>query len=381
MSNPNLPHPFNSEMKSTPKPFRKVLATITFLLIILAVVSSLITFYLFQFRREFIIDTKTKTETITNNEISKSAAEKMNLDNVEKMPKDQSELITGANITYTNSQSSILTALSYEVMDDSSLRKVDTFVELIKRPGFIPIFYISPKTLTTANFDLAKLSALIIAESANFKEVSFDVSFTYIKDFNNFIKPIAANLKSKNVLVDLYLYPSFGKEVNYNYFLQISNDYHRTTKFSDLNNIVDKVIVQLYGFTSEYSILPGPVAPIDWAKQVIQFYISEGIDRNKMFAEINTSNYLWLEREIVTDPKLNYPVADIQGGVVSDAQVQLKQFAIINEAYSFLDMSKEQIALLDHESVKYLLLSPTDENINSLKNLVAEYGLAGYIVR
>ena len=88
-----LPHPFSANEGFTPEPpkttsrFNLLLKVCFFLLVILTIGMTSLTVYLYQFRRNFIVDNITETEEINDNSISKVEAEKLTLQSITKQEK------------------------------------------------------------------------------------------------------------------------------------------------------------------------------------------------------------------------------------------------------------------------------------------------------
>ncbi|MEP7103098.1 MAG: hypothetical protein ABI721_00110 [Candidatus Dojkabacteria bacterium] len=388
-----LPHPFSpqvNEVESTSKKrdlLKSFLKFLTIILILVLVAFSLVLAYVFFIRRDITINKVDSNATVNDDTISKAEAESRNLENVATAQKDKSQLIIGYNSSIAveqvqNPSVNYRTAKVFEIskdltIDDHAIPNSDK-----TNPDFVPIYFFSLKTLTeTSAFDNIKLTNVIVndATTSGSKKIYLDTSFTYIKDYLNLINLLKDQLKTKNITLGVYIYPIWGKEVDYNNFLQVSNAFMKTVNILDLSKQVDELVIQVYGYTNEYSILPGNVAPLNWSTKVIQYIASLGVDRSKVLFEMNSDAYVWPEREVSNDPKLNYSVADVQAEVLS-FDMFLQRFKTEISGIQTND-TLENIQEIEADSKKYIGVYPTNDNIDKIIENVALYGFKGYILK
>ncbi|MEO6728352.1 MAG: hypothetical protein ABIM99_00360 [Candidatus Dojkabacteria bacterium] len=361
---------------------RTLMRVVIGMLIVVFILTSIILGYVYFVRRDRTVNKVITTENINDDSISKAEAERRNLENVLQTPIGIDQLIKDTNVTISqdNSGNGFLIGKGYEVTNELKLIKQQILETYKSDIDFAPIFYFKLDSLVN-NLDITALSNLILTEvnTSNYKIIYLDTSFTYIKDFNTLAANLKNSLSAKGVKLGIYLYPKWGTEVNYNDFLQVTNQYHKDMKLKDVVNSVDEVIIQLYGYSSEYSILPANIAPIEWAKFVVAYTSQEVTDKSKVYFEINTDYYVWPQREVSDSPKNNYAVLDIQAEVLSKKQFEAKNY--VESSSNVLGDTFETMKTLEATSKKYISISPNQENIDKLIGLVASYGFKGYILK
>ncbi|MFS8131071.1 MAG: hypothetical protein ACMG57_03765 [Candidatus Dojkabacteria bacterium] len=377
---PKIGTPVQTKRKDILKTILKVFVG---MFIVVFVLSSILFGYIFFIRRDRTINKVVTTDTVNDNTISKAEAERRNLENVLQTPKDIKDLTHDTNVTISQdtSQDGFVVAKAYEITKDLKLSKQVILDSYAKKDSFAPIFYFKLDTLTDNNPDITALSSLIATEvsSNNYKIIYLDTSFTYIKDFNILIANLKNTLNAKSIKLGLYLYPKWGNEVDYNNFLQVTNQYHKNTKLADIVNSVDEVIIELYGYSNEYSILPANIAPVDWAKSVVAFTAQEVTSKNKVYFEINNNYFVWPQREFSDTPNNNYAVLDLQAEILNQNQFDAKNY--IQSSTNVLGNTLETMKTLEVSGKKYISVSPTQNNIDSLISLIASYGFPGYIIK
>jgi len=361
---------------------KTILRIILGMFIVTFILASIVSGYIYFVRRDRSVNKVVTTETINDDTISKAEAERRNLENVLQTPKDIKDLTKDSNITIsqdTNAQG-FLVAKAYEITKDLNLTKLPIVDSYKNSTDFAPIFYFKLESLTNTP-DITALSSVIMNELNNvpYKIIYLDTSFTYIKDFNTLVANLKNSLSSKKIKLGIYLYPKWGKEVDYNNFLQVTNQYHQDMNLADVVNSVDEVIIQLYGYSSEYSILPANVAPVDWAKSVVAYTAQEVTNKNKVYFEINSDYYVWPQREFSDKPSNNYALLEAQAEVLNQKQFDGKGY--IQSSSNDLGDTFEIIKTLELSGKKYISISPRQENIDKLIALVASYGFAGYIIK
>lgn len=365
---------------------RSIITTLLRVLLGMFIVTFLLTTlvlgYVYFIRRDRTINKVITTETINDDTISKEEAERRNLDNVLQTPVDIKSLTNYTNVTISQdvSKTGVVTAKAYEITKDLKVTSLPILQSYKTNEQFVPIFTFKLETLTN-ELDINALSSLILTELTNrpFKTIYLDTTFTYIKDFNTLAANLRNSLVSKNVKVGMYLYPKWGKEVNYNDFLQVSNQYHKSMSLSDVVNAFDEVVIELYGFSNEFSILPANIAPVDWAKRVVTYTAQEVTDRSKILFEINSNYYIWPEKEFADDVKQNYSVLDPQAEIMNNALFDSKGFT--ESSTNKLSNTYEIIKTLELSGKKFISISPSQDNIDKLIALTASYGFKGYIIK
>lgn len=369
-------------------------------LVVIAVLSFLL-FYLFEIRKNVTVEYKDEFMLIEDNSISKIEAEIKNLEMVNKQPKSLNDLDLSSYYSngYFNYYSFPLidNAISnnvvkehpkvslntLEIQKDGILKEVN--IELknnLTNQGaeVIDRIYITKDVREDVLFQNNTLVNNIknYIEQKNLEVVELDISMTYYSNYLELLQNLNSDLVEDTVEVEIitYLYPKWGNEINYINFQTISNQFHRNMNLSELNSVVDKVKVLAFDYTGPLDILPGPITPKDWFERIIQYYIHEGIERDKLEVGINTNAYIWPEREIAIDTKDNYSVLELEADAMTFNNFQnfIAQNGIAPETVEGMN---EKIYRYIFENERKIAVFPSTEYIESLVQLTAEYGISG----
>lgn len=365
------------------KPIKTALRVFLGMIFVVLIITVAIFAYVFFVRRDRTINKVVSTDTINDDTISKAEAERRNLDNVVQTPIEINNLKKDTNVTISQ-DTSISTGLvignAYEVTKDLTLNKQQILESYKAKTNFAPVFFFKLDALSI-NVDVNALSSLIMSEvnSNNYRIIYLDTTFTYVKDFNVLLLNLKTALAAKSIKLGLYVYPKWGNEVDYNDFLQIANNYFTDNKLADIQKMVDEVVIQLYGYSNEYSILPANIAPVNWAKAVVAFTTLQTTDKSNVYFEINSNSYIWPEREFVTNTKDNYSVLDPQAEVLNKLQFTAKNYSEINS--NDLGDTYETMKTLEIGGKRFISVSPKQENIDKLIAIVASYGFPGVIIK
>ncbi len=200
------------------------------------------------------------------------------------------------------------------------------------------------------------------------KNLFFAKEFTKFKNFDHVLQNLQQMRNSLDIVLGVFCYPVWGHEVNYNHFFQLINKTVTPSSLNQLNDLVDIWVIDAFGFTNEYSILPFKISDLDLVERTVQFFISEGVPSSKIILNVETNLYVWPNREILNLYRENYSSSEQQ--------------AIIKPQDSYLNLSSEDLIknidynmfYRDKESNQIIVKIHTDL-IKSIIDLGKEYSL------
>lgn len=132
------------------------------------------------------------------------------------------------------------------------------------------------KEIEIYNFDGIDLDFEIINENSKEKYIGY-------------ITLLKTNLSEKNKLLSLTLFAQW-KDAKY-------TDHESTRKVQDyeyLGNIADEVRIMAYDYTRATSKKPGPIGPLDWIEDILEYATSK-IPKEKIWLGVHLYSYEWVD--------------------------------------------------------------------------------------
>lgn len=131
----------------------------------------------------------------------------------------------------------------------------------------------------------------------------------------------------------------------------------------EINKIADSVNIMAYDYTLQTSTIPGPIGPIDWIQDVLEY--SKGkFDSKKVYLGIHLYSYLWKGEKATA---LTYSSTE---KILANSKIQREYKEDIAEGYASYTCS---------DGSKCILFYPTKGGIEERINISKEYDLAGVV--
>lgn len=131
----------------------------------------------------------------------------------------------------------------------------------------------------------------------------------------------------------------------------------------EINKIADSVNIMAYDYTLQTSTIPGPIGPIDWIQDVLEY--SKGkFDSKKVYLGIHLYSYLWKGGNASA---LTYSSTE---KILANSKIQREYKTDIAEGYASYTCS---------DGSKCILFYPTKEGIEERINISKEYNLRGVV--
>jgi len=120
-------------------------------------------------------------------------------------------------------------------------------------------------------------------------DLNYEATFTSDKEaFFNHLRFMSSELKKRNKIFSVTVLSKWGDNINYGFAPQTRGvqDYVEIAKYAD------QIRIMTYDFTSQGSANPGPIAPIEWVEQVLQ-YATNRVNPSKIVLGIPLYGYFW----------------------------------------------------------------------------------------
>jgi spore germination protein YaaH len=171
----------------------------------------------------------------------------------------------------------------------------------------------------------------------------------------DFLEELSQELKKRDKLLSVTVFAQW-KDNNY----QDHADTIYTQDLSEISEIADQIKVMTYDYTLATSPTPGPIAPIDWMEEVIQYTLTK-VDKEKIWLGIHLYGYRWKDGEATAFTPETFK------SIVNNSNINTEFKGDIAEGY----------AQYSCDSSTCYLYYQTKEGVNLRRDLASEYELAG----
>jgi spore germination protein YaaH len=214
------------------------------------------------------------------------------------------------------------------------------------------------KDETTYQKQVEKIVAEV--EKYDFDGIDLDyemVNSSYKESFLKFLKNLSEELNERDKVLSVTV---FAKWDNADY-----KDYQETRAVQDYSEIAkyaDEIRIMAYDYTLQSSQIPGPIAPIDWVKEVLD-YATEKIPEEKIWLGVHLYGYQWS-----SDRTIAFTYTTALSAIVNDPDIEYVYKEDIGETYSAFSCSNGY-------TCKAYFQSP--EGVAARRTLAKEYEIAG----
>lgn len=185
--------------------------------------------------------------------------------------------------------------------------------------------------------------------------------------FLDFVKTLSTELKKDNKILSVTVLPKWGEDVVYTAFPGTRN----VQDWEIIGQWADEVRIMAYDFTPVSSSTEGPIAPISWVENILEYAV-EKIPREKIWLGTHLYSYEWV-----------MPTRDS------------KEMKVRTNSYTY-NVVKSRILIHDYVDVKYndeyeegyaeynclenyfcILFYATPESVQKRKEIAQKYEIAG----
>jgi spore germination protein YaaH len=171
----------------------------------------------------------------------------------------------------------------------------------------------------------------------------------------DFLEELSQELRKREKLLSVTVFAQW-KDDNY----QNHADTIYAQDLSEISEIADQIRVMTYDYTLATSPTPGPIAPIDWMEEVIQYTLTK-VDKEKIWLGIHLYGYRWKDGEATAFTPETFK------SIVNNPQINTEFKQDIAEGYAQYSCDN---------STCYLYYQ-TEQGVNLRRDLASEYELAG----
>jgi spore germination protein YaaH len=214
------------------------------------------------------------------------------------------------------------------------------------------------KDETTYQKQVEKIVAEV--EKYDFDGIDLDyemVNSSYKESFLKFLKNLSEELDEREKVLSVTVFAKW-EDADY-------KDYQETRAVQDYSEIAkyaDEIRIMAYDYTLQSSQIPGPIAPIDWVKEVLD-YATEKIPEEKIWLGVHLYGYQWS-----SDRTIAFTYTTALSAIVNDPDIEYVYKEDIGETYSAFSCSNGY-------TCKAYFQSP--EGVAARRTLAKEYEIAG----
>lgn len=201
----------------------------------------------------------------------------------------------------------------------------------------------------------------IVAEVEKYNFDGIDIDYEKInrewkENYINFLSLLGQELESRDKLLSVTVFAQWGDSVDY----ENHEDTIYAQNLSQISEIADQVRVMTYDYTLQSSSTPGPIGPIGWIEEVIEYTLTK-VAKEKFWLGVHLYGYRWKDGEATALTPASYKAITTN----SNINTQFKED--IAEGY----------AEYSCDSSSCYLYYQTKEGVELRRGLATEYGLAG----
>jgi spore germination protein YaaH len=197
-------------------------------------------------------------------------------------------------------------------------------------------------------------------EKYDFDGIDLDyemVNGSYRENYLNFIKKLSEELDERDKVLSVTVFAKWD-DADY-------KDHQETRGVQDYSEIAkyaDEVRIMAYDYTLQSSQIPGPIAPIDWIRNVLD-YTAERIPEEKIWLGVHLYGYQWS-----SDRTIAFTYTTALSAIVNDPDIEYVYKEDLAETYSAFNCGEGY-------TCKAYFQSP--EGVTARRTLAEEYEIAG----
>lgn len=198
-------------------------------------------------------------------------------------------------------------------------------------------------------------------EENKFDGIDLDYESIYLKDktkFFDLVKALSVDLKSKGKILSITVLSKWGDNIEYGF----APETRQVQDYAELSKYADQFRIMTYDYTSASGTKSGPIAPIEWMDQVLDYAVKR-VPKEKLILGIHLYGYAWPNGEAAV--ALDYR--------------QIAELKLENKTTQFLEnnIDKESAVRFDENGKSYFGYYSSQDVIKSRIELAAKYGING----
>lgn len=295
------------------------------------------------------------------------------------------------SLKQNSEQFQIISPVWYEVNSDGSLINKsptikDEMLRLLheKEVAIIPAIAMFDHELFTKvlqnqdNLDRHIANIIKEVESNDFDGIDLDYESTKLTDkikYFELLSRLSENLHKNNKKLIVTVIAKWGDDITYPSLIET----RQVQDWSEISKYADEIRIMAYDYTFAKSMFPGPIAPVNWVQEVLDYAITKA-EPQKFILGIHLYSYEW--RSTIEDKLPFIPgLKDNSNGnnsAVSYTYSQVKNIIASNQGIHF-NYESEQIFeyFKDGKSRTLVYIDPL--GIKERIELAQEYNLGGVV--
>lgn len=163
-------------------------------------------------------------------------------------------------------------------------------------------------------------------EKYNFDGIDLDyemVNSSYKENFFKFLKDLGGELEKREKVLSVTVFAKWedGKYMDH-------QETRSVQEYSEIAKYADEVRIMAYDYTLQSSQIPGPIAPIDWVGNILDYAI-EKIPEEKIWMGVHLYGYQWS-----SDRTIAFTYTTALSTIVNDPNIEYVYKEDLGEAYS-----------------------------------------------
>ncbi|MFA5633739.1 MAG: glycosyl hydrolase family 18 protein [Candidatus Dojkabacteria bacterium] len=189
-------------------------------------------------------------------------------------------------------------------------------------------------------------------------DIDYEMIHVQQKEFYlNFLKDLKQELQSRDKILSISIFPQWE---NAEY---VDNQETREVQdYITVGEYADEVRIMAYDYTLQSSQTPGPIAPTEWIKDVLD-YATKKIPKEKIWLGIHLYGYQWS-----SDKTIAFTYTTAENSIIKNPNINHSFLTDIGEGYA-------EFGCEDGFLCKAYFQLP--EGINIRRDIAKEYGIAG----
>ncbi len=216
-----------------------------------------------------------------------------------------------------------------------------------------------------------------IADAKVIDGIDLDFESTKLTDktkFLNMVKDVSKILKDRKKIFSFTVIPKWGDNVAYQSLVET----RQVQDWQILSQYADEIRIMTYDYTSQKSLVPGPVAPIGWMESVLKYALTK-VPKEKLWLGIHLYGYEWVNKKYV--PTIDILSLDLSEQVQSNSYTYSTIKEILSASYTdtiYNSDFEEGIATYNCLSDSFCtLFYPNKQSVKARIELAKKYQIAG----
>lgn len=183
------------------------------------------------------------------------------------------------------------------------------------------------------------------------------VNSAYKKNFFKFLKELSGELKKRDKVLSVTVFPKWD-DAKY-------TDHQETRavqEYLEITKYADEIRIMAYDYTLQSSQIPGPIAPIEWVKDILN-YATERIPKEKIWLGVHLYGYQWS-----SDRTIAFTYTTALSSIINDPDIEYLYREDLGETYSAFNCENGYTCKAYFQS---------KEGVQARRKMAEEYKIAG----